>query len=78
MRDAARLAVDEARRAKLKATAALIIAGGAMLTAMVAGLIAVLALLCGNKGLKFFGDKTSPLLGPAALCAALRLWWRFG
>jgi hypothetical protein len=44
MRDAARLAVDEARRAKLKATAALIIAGGAMLTAMVAGLIAVVAL----------------------------------
>ena len=44
MRDAARLAVNEASRSKLRATAAIIIALGAMLAAMLAGFIAVLVL----------------------------------
>jgi len=43
-REAARLAVDEARDAKLRATAAIIIAAGAMLAAMASAFIAFLAL----------------------------------
>ena len=42
--DVARLAVDEASRAKLRATAAMILAAGAMVAAMAAGFIAFLAL----------------------------------
>jgi hypothetical protein len=41
---AMRLAADEASKAKVRATAALIIAAGAMLAAMAAGFIAFLAL----------------------------------
>jgi hypothetical protein len=44
VRKGARLAMDEAVRAKMRATAAFIIAGGAMLAAMAAALIAFLAL----------------------------------
>jgi len=42
--DVARLAVDEASRAKLRATAAMILAAGAMVAAMAAAFIAFLAL----------------------------------
>jgi hypothetical protein len=42
--DVARLAVDDASRAKLRATAAMILASGAMVAAMAAGFIAFLAL----------------------------------
>jgi hypothetical protein len=44
MRDAARMAALEALRSKTRATAALIVAGGAMLAAMLAAFIAFLAL----------------------------------
>jgi hypothetical protein len=44
VREAARLAVDEALKSKTRASAALIIAGGAMLAAMLAALVAFLAL----------------------------------
>jgi hypothetical protein len=44
MREAARVAVSEAVKSKTRATAALIIASGAMLAAMLAALVAFLAL----------------------------------
>jgi hypothetical protein len=44
MKQAARVAVEEAGKAKFWATAAFIIAGGAMLAAMAGALIAFLAL----------------------------------
>src|SRR6266542_572319 len=44
MQRAARLAVEEAMKAKTRATAAVILAGGAMLAAMAAAFIAFLAL----------------------------------
>jgi glyoxylate carboligase len=44
MEQATRLAVDEAIKAKTRATSAFIIAGGAMLAAMAAAFIAFLAL----------------------------------
>jgi hypothetical protein len=44
MREAARVAVSEAVKSKMRATAALIIASGAMLAAMLAALVAFLAL----------------------------------
>ena len=44
MREAARVAVEEAVKSRTRATAALIIASGAMLAAMLAALVAFLAL----------------------------------
>jgi hypothetical protein len=44
VREAARVAVEEAVKSRTRATAALIIAGGAMLAAMLAALVAFLAL----------------------------------
>jgi hypothetical protein len=44
VREAARVAVEEAVKSRTRATAALIIAGGAMMAAMLAALVAFLAL----------------------------------